>query len=344
MVSKDDVINVLRTVMDPELDQDIVSLNMVRGVAIENGDVRVDVMLTTPACPLKHAIQADIEYSLLTNLDIKKVEVNFLDKTAGQNQEAGKVPLSVKNLIAVGSGKGGVGKTTVAVNLAVALAQKGFAVGLLDADFYGPNVPTMLGAVRSPETKDGRIIPLEMYGVKVISVGMFIEPGQPLVWRGPMLHSAVNQLLADVNWGVLDYLLVDLPPGTGDVQISLVQLAKVDGAVVVTLPQKVSTDDAHRGIEMFRSLKVPIIGVVENMGSMILPDGNKFDLFGEGGGKELADATCAPYLGSIPIDREIRLGGDLGMPVAITNPGAPSSLAFQEIAIKMHSFLMVDKT
>ena len=343
MVSKDDVMNVLRTVMDPELDRDIVSLNMVREVTIENGTVRVNVMLTTPACPLKHAIQADIEYSLLTNLDIKKVEVIFIDKAPGQNQETGKVPLSVKNLIAVGSGKGGVGKTTVAVNLAVALAQKGFAVGLLDADFYGPNVPTMLGAVRSPETRDGRIIPVEMFGVKVISVGMFIEPGQALVWRGPMLHSAVHQLLADVDWGVLDYLLVDLPPGTGDVQISLVQLAKVDGAVVVTLPQKVSTDDAHRGIEMFRSLKVPIIGIVENMGSMVLPDGSKYDLFGEGGGKELADATCAPYLGSIPVDRDIRMGGDLGLPVTITNPGAPSSLAIQEIALKMHSMLMVDK-
>jgi len=344
MISKEDVIAVLRTVMDPELGQDIVSLNMVRGISIENSIISVDVMLTTPACPLKNAIQADIEYALLTNLDIKKVEVNFLDKNAGQNQEPGKVPLSVKNLIAVGSGKGGVGKTTLAVNLSVALAQKGFSVGLLDADIYGPNVPTMLGAVRSPITREGRIIPLELFGVKVISIGMFIESGQPLVWRGPMLHSAVQQLLADVEWGDLDYLLVDLPPGTGDVQISLVQIAKVDGAVVVTLPQKVSTDDAHRGIEMFRSLKVPITGVIENMGSMILPDGSSYDLFGEGGGKALAEKTGVPFLGSVPIEREVRTGGDLGLPVTITNPGAASSLAFQDIAMKMHSQLMVDKS
>jgi ATP-binding protein involved in chromosome partitioning len=342
MISKENVVNVLRTVMDPELDQDIVSLNMVREISIENGLVSVDVMLTTPACPLKHVIQADIERALLTNLDIKKVAVHFLDKKEGQNQAAEKVPLSVKKLIAVGSGKGGVGKTTVAVNLAVSLAQKGLSVGLLDADIYGPNVPTMLGSLRAPEIKDGRIIPLEMFGVKVISIGMFVEPGQPLVWRGPMLHSAIHQLLADVDWGVLDYLLVDLPPGTGDIQISLVQIAKVDGAVIVTLPQKVSTDDAHRGIEMFRSLKVPVTGIVENMGSMVLPDGSKYDLFGEGGGKTLAEATGVPYLGSIPIDRDIRLGGDLGLPVTITNPGAASSLAFQQIAAKMHALITVD--
>ncbi len=343
MPSNDDVLNILSTVMDPELDRDIVSLNMVRGIHVEGEIVTVDVMLTTPACPLKHAIQADIEYALLTGLQFKKVNVNFLDKNAGQNQVQGKVPLSVRNLIAIGSGKGGVGKSTVAVNLAVTLSQKGLSVGLLDADIYGPNVPTMLGIMRSPETKNGRILPAEAFGIKVISVGMFIEPGQPLVWRGPMLHSAINQLLADVEWGVLDYLLVDLPPGTGDVQISLVQIASVDGAVIVTLPQKVSTDDAFRGIAMFRSLNVPVAGIVENMGSMLLPDGTNYDLFGEGGGKALAELTGVPYLGSIPVDREIRTGGDLGLPVTITNPGSPSSLAIQEIAMRMHAQLHVEK-
>ena len=343
MPSNDEVMNVLRTVMDPELGQDIVSLNMVRGIHIDSSEVTVDVMLTTPACPLKHQIQTEIEYALLTNLQFKKVNVNFLDKNAGQSQAPGKVPLSVKNLIAIGSGKGGVGKSTVAVNLAVTLAQKGFSVGLLDADIYGPNVPTMLGIVRTPETKNGMIIPAEAYEVKVISVGMFIEPGRPLVWRGPMLHSAVNQLLADVEWGILDYLLVDLPPGTGDVQISLVQIASVDGAVIVTLPQRVSTDDANRGIAMFRSLNVPVTGIVENMGSMVLPDGSKYDLFGEGGGKTLAELTGVPFLGSIPVDRDIRTGGDTGLPMTITNPGSPSSIAFQEIAMRMHAQLHVEQ-
>jgi len=343
MSSNDDVMEVLQSVMDPELGRDIVSLNMIRGIHIDSGEVTVDVMLTTPACPLRNQIQADIEYALLTNLQFKNVNVNFLYKNAVQNQVPGKVPLSVKNLIAIGSGKGGVGKSTVAVNLAVTLAQKGFSVGLLDADIYGPNVPTMLGIMRPPETKNGRIIPAEAYGVKVISVGMFIESGRPLVWRGPMLHSAVHQLLADVEWGVLDYLLVDLPPGTGDVQISLVQIASVDGAVIVTLPQKLSTDDANRGIAMFRSLNVPVTGIVENMGLMVLPDGSKYDLFGEGGGKVLADMTGVPYLGSIPIDRDIRTGGDLGLPVTITNPGSPAAIAFQDIAVRLHKQLHVEQ-
>ncbi len=316
---------------------------MVREIEIEENLIRVTIMLTTPACPLRDKIKSDVEQALLTKLDIKRVEVVFANPAESQGQFPGRIPLAVKYVIAIGSGKGGVGKSTVAVNLAIVLAQKGFKVGLMDADIYGPNVPTMMGVSQLPPSRDGKIVPAEAYGVKMVSIGMFIQPGQPLMWRGPMLHSAVRQLLSDVDWGLLDYLIIDLPPGTGDVQISLVQIATVNGAIVVTLPQKVSTEDAHRGIEMFRGLGVPVFGVVENMGSMKLPDGTELDLFGEGGGKTLAEALNVTFFGSVPIDREVRIGGDAGMPIVVTNPTAPAAQAFQDIAMQLHAKLACDE-
>jgi ATP-binding protein involved in chromosome partitioning len=339
LISKELVLDILKTVDDPELNQDIVSLNMVKDIEIKEEIVHVTIALTTPACPLREKIRSDVEQALLKKLKIKKVEITFANMEGSNAQFAGKIPLPIKHLIAVGSGKGGVGKSTVAANLAISLAQKGFKVGLMDADIYGPNIPTMMGVQNLPPQNDGKITPAEAYGVKVISIGMFIQKGQPLVWRGPVLHSAVRQLLADVDWGLLDYLIVDLPPGTGDVQISLMQIASVAGSVIVTLPQKVSTDDAYRAAEMFRAMNVPILGIVENMGLMTLPDGSTYDLFGDGGGKKLAEELHADFFGSIPIDRDIRIGGDSGFPVTVTNPSASSSKVFQTIAAQLQSKL-----
>src|SRR5512136_1128125 len=234
---------------------------------------------------------------------------------AGPSLPSGLGALNViKHSIAIASGKGGVGKSTVAVNLAVALAQTGASVGLLDADIYGPNVPTMMGISRMLPPKNNRLVPPQAYGVKVMSIGFLVPPGQPLIWRGPMLHSAIRQFLADVDWGELDYLIVDLPPGTGDAALSLAQSLPLSGSVIVTLPQQVSLDDARRGLEMFRQLDVPVFGVVENMSYLELPDGTRMDIFGTGGGERLADEAGVPYIGAIPIDPVVRSGGDTGKP------------------------------
>ncbi len=234
--------------------------------------------------------------------------------------------------IAVASGKGGVGKSTVAVNLAVALAQRGARVGLMDADIYGPNIPTMMGLATLPPAKDNKITPGEAYGVKVISIGFLVKPGQPLIWRGPMLHSAIRQFVQDVNWGEIDYLIVDLPPGTGDASLSVAQTLPLTGGIIVTLPQQVSLDDARRGLEMFRQLDVPIFGVVENMSYLELPDGTRMDIFGTGGGERLAQEAGVPYIGAIPMDPSVREGGDAGKPVVITRPDAPVAKALTAVA------------
>lgn len=234
--------------------------------------------------------------------------------------------------IAVASGKGGVGKSTVAVNLAVALAQRGARVGLMDADIYGPNIPTMMGLDSLPPAKDNKISPGEAYGVKVISIGFLVKPGQPLIWRGPMLHSAIRQFVQDVDWGEIDYLIVDLPPGTGDASLSVAQTLPLTGGVIVTLPQQVSLDDARRGLEMFRQLDVPIFGVVENMSYLELPDGSRMDIFGLGGGERLAHEAGVPYIGAVPMDPDVRKGGDAGKPIVISRPDSPVAKALISIA------------
>lgn len=238
----------------------------------------------------------------------------------------------IHHAIAVASGKGGVGKSTVAVNLAVALAQRGARVGLMDADIYGPNIPTMMGLEALPPAKDDRITPAESYGVKVISIGFLVKPGQPLIWRGPMLHSAIRQFVQDVNWGELDYLIVDLPPGTGDASLSVAQTLPLTGGVIVTLPQQVSLDDARRGLEMFRQLDVPLFGVVENMSYLELPDGTRMDVFGTGGGERLAREAGIPFIGAVPMDPNVRQGGDSGKPVVIAHPTSPVAKALSAIA------------
>jgi ATP-binding protein involved in chromosome partitioning len=245
-------------------------------------------------------------------------------------------------IIAVASGKGGVGKSTVAVNLAVALAQRGKRVGLLDADIYGPNVPMMMGVEHMPEPENEKLVPAEAYDVKIMSIGFLVPPGQPLIWRGPMLHSAIRQFVTDVAWGELEYLIVDLPPGTGDAQLSLAQTLTLSGGIIVTLPQQVSIEDARRGLEMFRSMNVPITGVVENMSYLELPDGTRMDVFGEGGGRRLAEASGVPFLAQIPMDPAVRQGGDEGEPIVVIHPESAVAQAFALLAENLESMIPGD--
>ncbi|MGD0000701.1 MAG: Mrp/NBP35 family ATP-binding protein [Bryobacteraceae bacterium] len=248
--------------------------------------------------------------------------------------EPPKLPIEgVKNLITIGSGKGGVGKTTIAVNLAIALARLGHKTGLLDADVYGPNVPLMMGIRDTPYAVEGRIVPLEQYGVKLMSMG-FVNPGdKPLIWRGPMLHSVMQQFVRQVDWGKLDYLLIDLPPGTGDVALSLIQTAPITGAVVVTTPSEVALEDARKAVLMFQQVKVELLGIVENMSYLVIPEsGQKLDIFGQGGGERTAEAMGVPFLGSLPLDPRVRIGGDTGRPVALLGPDDAKASGFYEIA------------
>ncbi len=332
MVSKEQVLEALRQVEDPDLRKDLVSLNMIRNLEVDGGTVRFTIHLTTPACPMKNKMKADAEKAVSALPGVQKVEVHMDATVMNDGRNRGLMDVPVRNAIAVGSGKGGVGKSTVSVNLAIALAQMGAKVGLLDADIYGPNVPTMMGVEKLPPPKDGKISPAEAYGVKMMSIGFLVKPDQPLIWRGPMLHSAIRQFIADVDWGDLDYLIVDLPPGTGDAPLSLAQSLSLSGSVIVTLPQDVSLEDARRGLYMFQQLQVPVFGVVENMSYLELPDGTRMDIFGSGGGEKLAKETGVPFLGAIPMDPAVRVGGDNGKPVVVSNPDSPVAQALRAIA------------
>ncbi len=323
----------LSRVEDPELHKDLIALNMIRDLRVEEGRVSFTLVLTTPACPLRDRIAADARAAVRAVPGVREVEIR-MDASVPGGKPAGPVAVTARNVVVVASGKGGVGKSTVAANLAVRLAQSGSCVGLLDADIYGPNLPTMMGVKELPAPRNEKIVPAVAHGVKVVSIGLLVEPGRPLVWRGPMLHTALRQLLTDVDWGALDYLIVDLPPGTGDVPLSLAQLVRIDGGIIVTLPQKVAREDALRGIEMFKMMNVPILGVVENMSYWTGPDGKPVDLFGRGGGKELADQAGVPFLGEIPIDPEVRVGGDGGTPIVVGRPDSAAALAIKEVAEK----------
>jgi len=334
-ITKEAVLKALSTVNEPDLDQDLVTLNMVHNVEIEDGSVSFIVMLTTPACPFRVKIEKDSKEAVMKIDGVKSVTVKMDSDVPNDGRMRGLVNMPIRNAIAVGSGKGGVGKSTVAVNLAVALAKVGARVGLMDADIYGPNTPTMLGVEKLPPPNGQRLIPAEAYGIKMISMGLLVKPGQPLIWRGPMLNSAIRQFLGDVDWGELDYLIVDLPPGTGDASLSLAQALPLSGAVIVTLPQLVSLEDAGRGLNMFKTLEVPILGIVENMSYLELPDGTRMDIFGSGGGEHLAQVTGTTFLGSVPIDQNVRIGGDTGKPIVDSFPDSPVAKALTEIAQKI---------
>ncbi len=330
-ITRDAVLAALSKVQEPELHQDLVTLGMVRDIKIENNDVSFSVMLTTPACPLRGRIEKEARQAVEA-IGANKVSVKLDSDVPNDGRMRGLVNAPVRNAIAVASGKGGVGKSTVAVNLAVALAQSGARVGLMDADIYGPNVPTMMGAMSMPNPINDKLQPAVSYGVKMMSMGYLVKPGQPLIWRGPMLNSAIRQFISDVEWGELDYLIIDLPPGTGDAPLSLAQALPLSGVVIVTLPQAVSLEDASRGLEMFKTLNVPILGVIENMSYLSLPDGSRMDVFGQGGGEKMAKFYEVPFLGAIPLNPNVRIGGDSGRPIVISEPESDAAMALQSLA------------
>jgi ATP-binding protein involved in chromosome partitioning len=332
IISKQAVLSALSKVQEPELHKDLVSLNMIHGLEIKGKQVKFSIVLTTPACPLRSKIEDEARAAVMALPGVGKVEITLESNVPSDGRARGLMQLPIRNAVAIASGKGGVGKSTVAVNVAVALAQAGARVGLLDADIYGPNIPTMMGVDRLPPATKEKLRPAVAYGVKMMSIGFLVKPDQPLIWRGPMLHSAIRQFLSDVEWGELDYLIVDLPPGTGDAALSLTQSLPLSGGVIVTLPQQISLEDARRGLEMFRQLNVPILGVVENMSYLELPDGTRLDIFGTGGGEQLAREGQVPFFGTIPIDGQVRLGGDAGKPVIVEHPSSPAASALRNIA------------
>jgi len=329
------VLDALRQIKDPDLHKDIVTLGFIKDLAINGGEVSFRIVLTTPACPVKAEMESAARELVSAIPGVSSVNIT-MDAEVPQGRGLGdkvSVP-GVRNIIAVSSGKGGVGKSTVAVNLAVALARNGARVGLMDADVYGPNVPIMLGAGNErPEVDANKLIPVEAHGVKLISMAV-LQPGdKPLIVRGPILHGLVKQFLSDVKWGELDYLIVDMPPGTGDVQLSLAQLVPVQGAVLVTTPQEVALIDVRRALRMFETVAVPVLGVVENMSYFIAPDtGTRYNIFGEGGGEKLAQEYGVPFLGSIPMGIEVREGGDKGVPVVVSKPDSPQAQAFRRVS------------
>ena len=331
-ITQEAILKALGTVQEPDLGQDLVTLNMVKDVEISGDKVSFAIMLTTPACPFRGKIEKDAKEAVMAIGGIKEVTVKMDSDVPNDGRMRGLVNMPIRNAIAIGSGKGGVGKSTVSVNIAVALAKAGARVGLMDADIYGPNTPTMLGVEKLPPPSGQRLIPAEAYGLKMVSMGLLVKPGEPLIWRGPMLNSAIRQFLGDVEWGELDYLIIDLPPGTGDAALSLAQALPLSGAVVVTLPQLVSLEDASRGLNMFKKLEVPILGVVENMSYLDLPDGTRMDLFGSGGGEKLAQSSETSFLGQIPIDQNVRIGGDNGNPIVDSHPDSVVAQAFTQIA------------
>ena len=326
------ILAALSKVQEPELHKDLVSLGMVKDIQIAGSKVAFTVELTTPACPLRDQIELETRQAVEAVEGVSEATVSFTANVLSDGRSRGLIDQPIKNAIAIASGKGGVGKSTVAVNMAVSLARAGATVGLLDGDIYGPNVPTMMGVDHMPAPVDGKMAPAEAFGVKFVSMAFMVEPGRPLIWRGPMLHKAIRQFIADVRWGELDYLIVDLPPGTGDAPLSLSQSMPLTGAVIVTMPQKVSLEDASRALEMFNTMEVPILGVVENMSVLELEDGSTLDLFGQGGGEQLAAQAEVPFLGSIPIDARVRVGGDTGMPVVLSHPDSSVAQAFKGVA------------
>lgn len=339
-MTENDILKALSTVEEPDLKKDLVTLNMVRDIEIKGNDISFTIVLTTPACPLKEMIASDCKKAIKKINGAANVNVHFDSSTTTIRADKNNVLPGVKNIIAVVSGKGGVGKSTVSANLALALAQGGATVGLMDADIYGPSVPIMFGVrgerpMMADVNGKGMIIPLDRYGIKLLSIGLLVDEKNAVVWRGPMASSAIRQFITDVHWGELDYLVIDMPPGTGDIHLTLVQTAPVTGVVVVTTPQDVALADAKKGIAMFSQaqMNVPIIGLVENM-SYFTPaelPGHKYYIFGKEGGKRLAEEYELPFLGQIPLVQSIREGGDIGVPIMMGDDEITKG-AFKEFA------------
>jgi ATP-binding protein involved in chromosome partitioning len=360
--TREAVLDVLRQIQDPDLFKDIVTLGFVRDVSIEGGKVKVNINLTTPACPVKDQMKAQAEQLIRALPGVKDVQVDMTAEVRGQQGPPRQLAVGIKHIVAVSSGKGGVGKSTVCVNLAVALRKTGARVGVLDCDVYGPDIPMMMGLTGEPETLGKKLIPKERHGVKTMSIGYLLAEDKPVIWRGPMVHKLIEQFLGDVEWGQLDYLLVDMPPGTGDAQLSLAQIVPLSGCVLVTTPQAVSTYDVTKAIGMFRQVNVEILGIVENMAGYavagtipgakpgteialetgagierVQTDANgRFELvvpvFGAGGAERLAKKHGFPVLGRVPLNPVVRVGGDAGDPVTIAAPDSPIAKEFAAIA------------
>lgn len=347
-LTKDVVLDALRKVQDPELHRDIVSLGMVKEIDVLDGKVSLTVELTTPACPLRERIEDDCRKALAGIEGLRDLKISFGAQVRGSKAGAGQIDLlpTVKNVILVASGKGGVGKSTVAANLAVALKLHGAATGLLDADIYGPSIPIIMGVKGEPQkvAVDGgfKLKPPLAHGLPVMSIGFFLEPDQAVIWRGPMLGKALHQMMADVHWGELDYLIVDMPPGTGDVQITFSQQLKVSGALLVATPQDVALADVIRAKSMFDKVMIPIIGIVENM-SYFICDGcqKRHEIFSRGGAERAAERFKIPFLGEIPIVSSLREGGDKGVPILLQDPESEISKIFLQIAAKLAGQLSV---
>ncbi|NEQ53044.1 MAG: Mrp/NBP35 family ATP-binding protein [Leptolyngbya sp. SIO3F4] len=349
MPTTEAILDALRPVQDPELQKSLVELNMIRNVAVNDGQVSFTLVLTTPACPLKEFIVEDCEKAVKALAGITSVAVEV---TAETPQQKSSLPDqqgidNVKNILAISSGKGGVGKSTIAVNLAVSLAKAGAKVGLLDADIYGPNAPIMMGlqdgnvVVRDGADGQQELEPAFNHGVKLVSMGFLIDRDQPVVWRGPMLNGIIRQFLYQVQWGELDYLIVDMPPGTGDAQLTMAQAVPMAGVVIVTTPQDVALSDARRGLKMFQQLNVRVLGIVENMSYFVPPDmpNKSYDIFGSGGGEKAAKALGVPLLGCVPLEMPVRAGGDAGKPIVLSQPDSASAEALikisQQVAAKV---------
>lgn len=343
--SRETILEALRKVQDPELHRDVVSLNMIQDLEINGGGVSLTLVLTTPACPVRKDFQESVEQAVRAVPGVSNVAVRLGANVRGADARAGgpKPVPGVRNVLAIASNKGGVGKSTVAVNLAVALAQSGARVGLLDADITGPNIPTMMGFTAGfmAEAKQG--LHAEMrHGVKVASLGFLLPRGTPVVWRGPMIGSSVRQLLHDLPWGELDYLVVDLPPGTSDASMSMCQEALIAGAIIVSTPQQVALEDAVKAVGMFEKLNVPVFGIVENMSYFVCPHcGERTEIFGHGGAEQAADEVGLDFLGEIPLDSSIRAGGDNGVPVTVSEPDSPQARAFVQLAERVAAKLSV---
>jgi ATP-binding protein involved in chromosome partitioning len=324
----------LSTVKEPELGRDLVTLNMIKDLMIDGSHVRFTIELTTPACPLKERIEQESHQAVMGVPGVEQVEMKFTSNVRAHSPASvqGAIP-GVRNIIAVASGKGGVGKSTVAANLAVALAQTGAQVGLLDADIYGPSIPMMMGVTEKPRESDGHFLPPVHYGVKVMSIGFFLDLNTPVVWRGPMVGKALQELIRGAEWGELDYLVVDLPPGTGDAQLTLCQSVPVTGAVIVTTPQDVALSDVLKAIGMFEKVKIPILGIVENMSYFVCPHcQHRTEIFKYGGGRAAAQRLTIPFLGEIALDPAIPIGSDAGEPIVVKAPSSPQTQQFREVA------------
>ncbi len=364
-VTKERVLDTLRQIIDPDLGQDIVSLGFVKEPEIHGGAVKVTINLTTPACPVKDQMKKQAETLIGGLPGVKQVDVEMTAEVRGQSGPPRKLATGVKHFVAVSSGKGGVGKSTVTVNLAVALHRTGARVGILDCDVYGPDIPMMMGLTGEPETHEGKLVPKERHGVATMSIGYLVGDDKPVIWRGPMVHKLIEQFLGDVAWGDLDYLLVDMPPGTGDAQLSLAQIVPLSGGVLVTTPQAVATYDVSKAIQMFKQVNVEVLGIVENMAGYAIrgviegaaagtavrldtgagettvktDEHGAFEtlvhIFGAGGAERLAARYGFPLLGRVPLDPTVRVGGDGGDPVIVSDPGHPVSRAFSDIAGKL---------